>query len=336
MVGTVYPLADFGVKICTILVITLLSWVSYRSTRSGGNLNVFFTVAKLGAIIILVGGFVFGEAGSFKNIVTASTTIHPEGAVLLLAFVAALNGSLQAYDGAQNMLYITGEIKDPGRNIPLSLIWGILISMFVYLLVNIGLMFVLGMDGIASSQMVASDAAMLSLGSIGAGMVAFFICISVLGTVSSGVLTAPRLTFAMSADKHFFLSSGNLHPVFKTPANAILLHLFVMILFVLSGSFYMLMDMAIFITWIFNLFFIAGLFILRKRMPDAQRPYKIWFYPWLPLLVFIGNALFLILVVVKDVSNYLDGKAELMNSVAAIVLTAMGIPIYFWFKWKYK
>jgi APA family basic amino acid/polyamine antiporter len=234
------------------------------------------------------------------------------------------------------MLYITGEIKDPGRNIPLSLIWGILISMFVYLLVNIGLMFVLGMDGIASSQMVASDAAMLSLGSIGAGMVAFFICISVLGTVSSGVLTAPRLTFAMSADKHFFLSSGNLHPVFKTPANAILLHLFVMILFVLSGSFYMLMDMAIFITWIFNLFFIAGLFILRKRMPDAQRPYKIWFYPWLPLLVFIGNALFLILVVVKDVSNYLDGKAELMNSVAAIVLTAMGIPIYFWFKWKYK
>lgn len=336
MVGTVYPLEEFGVKLCTVAVISLLSWVSYRSTKSGGNLNVFFTVAKLGAIIILVTGFVLGDAGSVSNMITPSAKIHPEGLAMLLALVAALNGSLQAYDGAQNMLYITGEIKDPGKNIPLSLIWGVLISMFVYILVNIGLMYVLGMDGIASSEMVASDAAMLSLGSIGAGMVAFFICISVLGTVSSGVLTAPRLTFAMSRDRHFFKTTGNLHPVFKTPGNAILLHLAFMILFVLSGSFYMLMDMAIFITWTFNLFFIAGLFILRKRMPDAQRPYKVWLYPWLPLVVFAGNALFLILVVVKDVSNYTDGKTELMNSVASIVLTTMGIPLFYWFKWQNK
>jgi APA family basic amino acid/polyamine antiporter len=98
----------------------------------------------------------------------------------------------------------------------------------------------------------------------------------------------------------------------------------------------MLMDMAIFITWTFNLFFIAGLFILRKRMPDAQRPYKVWLYPWLPLVVFAGNALFLILVVVKDVSNYTDGKTELMNSVASIVLTTMGIPLFYWFKWQNK
>lgn len=336
MIGTVYPLEAIGVKLCTVAVISILSWVSYRSTRSGGNLNVFFTVAKLGAIVILVTGFVLGDVGSVKNLISPSETIHPEGIALLLAMVAALNASLQAYDGAQNMLYITGEIKDPGKNIPLSLIWGVLISMFVYIIVNIGLMYVMGMDGIASSQMVASDAAMLSLGSIGAGMVALFICISVLGTVSSGILTAPRLTFAMSRDGHFFLSSGRLHPIFKTPGNAILLHLVVMILFVLTGSFYMLIDMAIFITWTFNLFFIAGLFILRKRMPEAQRPYKIGIYPWLPLLVFAGNALFLILVVVKDVTNYTDGKSALMNSVAAIVLTAMGIPVYFWFKWRYK
>jgi basic amino acid/polyamine antiporter, APA family len=92
--------------------------------------------------------------------------------------------------------------------------------------------------------------------------------------------------------------------------------------------------MYIFIVWIFNLFFIAGLFILRKRLPDANRPYKVWFYPWLPLFVFLGNALFLVLVVVKDISNYRDGKAAVMNSVAALVLTAMGIPIYYFFRWR--
>jgi APA family basic amino acid/polyamine antiporter len=334
MVGTVYPLEAIGVKICTVAVISILTWVSYRSTKSGGNLSVFFTITKLGAILILVAGFVFGDAGSLKNLVTSSATIHPEGIALLLAMVAALNATLQAYDGSQNMLYIMGEIKNPGRNIPFSLIWGVFICMFVYILVNIGLMYVLGMDGIANSQMVASDAAMLSLGSIGAGMVAIFICISVLGTVNSGVLASPRLTFAMARDGHFLRSAGDLDPRFNTPGNALILHLVFMVLFVLTGSFYMLVDMYIFIVWIFNLFFIAGLFILRKRMPDANRPYKVWFYPWLPLLVFIGNALFLALVVVKDISNYRDGKAAVMNSVAALVLTAMGIPIYYFFRWR--
>jgi basic amino acid/polyamine antiporter, APA family len=138
----------------------------------------------------------------------------------------------------------------------------------------------------------------------------------------------------MARDGYFLRSAGNLHPRFKTPGNALLLHLVFMVLFVLTGSFYMLVDMYIFIVWIFNLFFIAGLFILRKRMPDANRPYKVWFYPWLPLLVFIGNALFLALVVVKDISNYRDGKAAVMNSVAALVLTAMGIPIYYFFRWR--
>jgi APA family basic amino acid/polyamine antiporter len=109
-----------------------------------------------------------------------------------------------------------------------------------------------------------------------------------------------------------------------------------MIPLIMTGSFYMLTDMYIFILWFFNLFFIAGIFILRKRMPVAERPYKVWGYPWMPVLVFAGNSIFLLLVVYKDVKAYLEGKSILMNSVAAIIMTAAGIPLYYFFKWRGK
>ncbi|HSF46672.1 MAG TPA: amino acid permease [Chitinophagaceae bacterium] len=334
MVGTVFPLEHFGVKMVSIFIVSLFTYVSYRSTKFGGLLNSIFTFAKLAAIFILIGGFVAGKVGSMENLVTSSSSIAPAGMALLIAFVAALNGTLLAYDGTSNMLNVAGEIKEPGKNIPRALISGIFICILVYLLTNAGLMYVLGLDAMAGSALVASDAAERSFGVIGGGMVAFFICISVLGTTIANILTPPRLTFAMARDGVFLSAAGKIHPRFNTPGNALLIHWVFMIPLILTGSFYMLTDMYIFILWFFNLFFIAGIFILRKRMPDEDRPYKVWGYPWMPLLVFAGNSIFLLLVVYKDVTAYLEGQSILMNSVASIVMTAAGIPLYYFFKWR--
>ena len=187
----------------------------------------------------------------------------------------------------------------------------------------------------ATATLVASDAAQVAFGTIGGGIIALLICLSVLGTTSSNVFTPPRMTFAMARDRLFFKMAGRIHPKFHTPGNALLVHLGMMVLMVLSGSFYILADMYIFIVWTFNLMLMAGLFILRKKMPDKPRPYRVWGYPWMPVLVILFNAFYLIITLVDDIQNYAEGKTGLMTSVFGIVVTALGIPLFWYFRKKY-
>jgi APA family basic amino acid/polyamine antiporter len=104
-----------------------------------------------------------------------------------------------------------------------------------------------------------------------------------------------------------------------------------MVVLVFSGSFFILADMYIFILWLFNLLIISGLFILRKKMPNASRPYKVWGYPWMPVLLIVFNASYLVMTVYNDVGNYLSGKTHIINSFFGLVLTAVGVPLYWWF-----
>ena len=104
----------------------------------------------------------------------------------------------------------------------------------------------------------------------------------------------------------------------------------------ISGSFDILVDMYIFIAWLFNLMMITVLFILRKKMPHAESPYKIRGYPWVPLILLVFTAFYLGFTLYNDITNYLDGKVKVMNSVLGLALTALGIPFYVYFRWKYK
>jgi basic amino acid/polyamine antiporter, APA family len=336
LVGDIFPLQDFGVKILTIVILCIFTFISYRSTKTSSLLMNIFSAAKVAAIILLVGGLFFSGKGSFSNFLQSSEIIKPAGFALVTAFVAACNGALQAFDGCNNMLNVTGEIKDPGRNIPKSLFIGLSICILIYLLINAAMIYVLPVDKMARSSLVASDAATIAFGVIGGGLIAFLISFSVMGTTASNVFTSPRMTFAMAQDKRFFEMAGRIHPKFNTPGNALLLHLGLMIVMVLSGSFYILADMYIFIVWTFNIMLMVGLFILRKKMPDKERPYRVWGYPWVPIVVILFNALYLIITLVDDIQNYIEGKTRLMNSVFGIVVTAAGIPLYYYFRRKYK
>jgi APA family basic amino acid/polyamine antiporter len=336
LVGDLLPLQNFGVKSLTIFLLCLLTFISYRSTKTSGLLMSVFAAAKVAAIILLVGGLFISGKGSFSNFIQSSEIINPAGFALVTALVAASNGALQAFDGSSNMLYLTGEIKDPGRNIPRSLFIGLSACIVIYLLINAAMIYVLPVDKMADSSLVASDAATIAFGIIGGGLIAFLISLSVLGTTASNVFTPPRMTFAMAKDRHFFQVAGRIHPKFHTPGNALVVHLGVMILMVLSGSFFILADMYIFITWTFNLMLMIGLFILRKKMPDKERPYRVWGYPWVPIIVILFNAFYLIITLIDDIQNYIEGKTRLMNSVFGLVITAAGIPLYYYFRWKYK
>lgn len=336
MVGDIHPLENFGVKMLTVIILCVFTAISYRSNKTSSALQNIFSTIKVAAIILLVAGLFFSGKGEFANFIHESEIIKPTGLALIAAMVAAVNGALQATDGPTNLLSVAGEIKNPGKNIPKSLIAGLTICISIYILINAAMLYVLPIDQMAASPLVASDAATVAFGKIGGGLIAMLICISVLGTTSISVFSPPRMTFAMARNDRFFRIAGKIHPRFNTPGNALLVHLFLMIFMVFSGSFYILADMYIYILWFFNLMLMTGLFILRKKMPGKERPYKVWGYPWMPLIVILFTAFYLVITLVDDVQKYVQGKTHIMNSVFGIVVTAAGIPLYLYFRWKYK
>lgn len=337
MIGDILPLENFGVKMLTLLLVTIFTIIAYRSTKFGGLVQVIFTVAKVLAITLLVFGLFFSGKGSLGNFVTESAVLRPAtGFALMVAMVAACNGALQAYDGAYQIIYMAGEVKNPGKVLPRSLITGLFVCMIIYLAVTASMMYMMPVQDMATSSLVASDAAKIAFGTLGGGIIALLICLSVLGATNATVLSSPRITFAMANQGNFFKYAGKVHPAFKTPSNALLLHLFVMALMVVSGSFDILADMYIFIVWVFNLMLLYGVFILRKKMPNAERPYKVWGYPWMPILVILFNVFYLVVMLYNDISNYISGKTHIMNSVFGLVLTAIGIPLYWYFKMRQR
>jgi APA family basic amino acid/polyamine antiporter len=335
-IGDIIPLENFGVKSLTILLLVVLTIISYRSTKGGGQLQVLFTAAKVLAIVLLIGGLFFSKHGDMNNFLVHSATIKPMGFVLIAALVAACNGALQAYDGWGTMVNVAGEIKDPQKNIPRSLLMGLAACIVIYMLISSAMIYLLPVDVMAQSKLVATDAAQKAFGVIGGGIIAFLICLSVLGVTNASILAPPRMTFAMARNGKFFAFAGKIHPKFQTPGNALLLHLVWMIVMVFSGSFDILANMYIFVTWMFNLLLVAGVFILRKKMPDAYRPYKVWGYPWVPIIALLCTGFYLGMTLRTDIVDYLDGRTHLINSLFGILLTCTGIPFYFYFRKKYQ
>ncbi len=331
-IGKIYPLESIGVKSMTILVVCGLTWVNYRSVESGGRLQVVFTVLKVAAMVFLVFGLFLGGNGKWSQVTTSSTLIHPSGWSLVLAIIAATSGAFWGYDGWNNITFVGGEIKNPQKNIPKSLLFGLLITILIYGLINLAYTYVLPIDQIASSSFVASDATRQIFGLAGGGLIAVLVIVSTFGTTNGNILATARVSFAMAQEKRFFSWASTVHPKFKTPGNALVLHAIWTSMLVLSGSFDMLTDMLVFVSWLFYGLSAIGIFILRKKMPLTERPYKVWGYPFVPALFILITFIFLALTLTNDISNYISGASPLINSLFGLLLTSLGIPLYFYFK----
>lgn len=336
LIGDILPLEDFGTKLLTLFALIFFAFISYRSTKLGGIVQVFFSSAKVLAITLLMGGLFFSGKGSVENLTTNAVAIKPVGFAMMVALVAALNGALQAFDGGYMIVYMAGEVRNPGKNLPRSLLIGLFTCIMIYVAITASMMYILPVQSMASSSLVAADAAQTAFGTIGGGVIALLICLSVLGTTNSTMLTAPRVTFAMAERKNFFSFAAKVHPKYNTPSGAIIFHLVWMSVMVFSGSFYILADMYIFIVFVFNIMLVYGLFILRRKMPDAPRPYKVWGYPVVPVIVLSFNAFYLVIMLYNDIDNYVTGKTHIVNSVFGLLLTALGIPLYWYFKRQKK
>lgn len=333
-IGNLYPLQNLGIKSLAIVLVGAFAWLNVRSVRAGGAFQVISTVLKIGVIAALVIGIFFFGNGSVQHFFHAEDP--KQGGALLSGIIAALTGAFFAYDGWINISFVAGEIKEPQRNIPKSLFSGVIACIIVYVLVNQAYLYVLPVEKVAASSLVASDAIAVALGTTGEAIVAAMIVICTLGAINGNIMATARVTYAMGKEGSFPAWTGYEHPRHRTPGNALWLHGIWISVLILSGSFDMLADMMVFMSWLVYGMGAIGIFMLRKKMPDAERPYKIWMHPYVTILFIAFSTLFLVITVYNDITNYLNDRQPVVNSLLGIIITAIGVPLYFYFHRKRK
>lgn len=315
-----FPITDISIKGIAVATIVLLTIINILDVKSGARFQNLFTISKLGAIFgIIILGLVM-EGGSNQNLSpffsdqSFTELVGPLG----LAMVSVL----WTFDGWIFITYVAGEVKNPGRNIPLSLIFCMLIVVTIYLLLNYVLIYTLGFTGMNGSDLVVSDAASVFLGNKGAAIVTLIILISLIGANNGFVLTSARINYAMAKDKLFFHQASQIHPRFKSPANALIIQCVWACLLTFTGTFNQLITYIIFASWIFYGMSAGAVIILRNKKPDMERPYKTPVYPWIPI-IFILFAIFL------TINTIMEAPRDAAIGAGIILI---GLPMYYYWK----
>jgi len=335
-IGDIAPLKEIGVKTVAAAMIALLTAVNYVGVRLGGLVQNVFTVAKIGAMLVLMAGaFLLPGLGHAANLTQTSATIHREGLAFWVAIAAALQGAFWAYDGWNKITYIAGEVKDPQRVLPLGLFWGLLVVTALYMLMNLAYAFVLPVDVMAGSKLVAADVAEKCFRG-GGRWIAAAVMISTFGAANAIILATARVFFSMARRNVFPRFLGAAHSRFHTPAASLVVQGVWSMLLVFSGTFDTLTDTLIFVSWIFYAAGAFGVFVLRRREPDAPRPYTVPGYPVVPAVFILFATIYLGFTLYNDLTSYraavAAGKPAIINSALGLALVLLGAPIYFFYR----
>ena len=330
--GIFTPFNNFGVKALTISLIAALTIVNYRGLKGGEGLSrgVLILVTINIAIIIVLGLIIGG--GGIHNLQTNATGFVERpwyGTSLIQSMFAAMLAAFWAFEGWATTGYLGGEIKNPNRNLPLALVFGVLFCILVYVSINFTYLYVLPIDEIVEVGKTQNTIAAVAvvkhfLGNGGALFISILILFTTFGATNTTALMPPRLYYAMSREGLFFKSAAFIHPKFNTPSKAFIIQAIWASLLVLSGSFDQLTDMLVFAAFIFYGATALGVFILRYKMPDAPRPYKAWGYPFVPAL-FILFCLALVVIT-------LIGRPR--EALLGLGLMFTGVPFYLYWKSK--
>jgi APA family basic amino acid/polyamine antiporter len=337
-IGDIAPQRDLGVKAVAAGMIGLLTVVNYLGVRFGGLVQNVFTLTKLAAMAgLMLLAWLTPGVGRAANFTTDSAVIRPEGLALFAALAAALQGAFWAYDGWNKLPYLAGEVKEPQRNIPRGLLWGMLVVTVFYVLMNVAYFWVLPVEEMAKSKLVAADVAEKCLAG-GGRWIAAAVMISTFGAANAMILANARVFFRMAQQRVFPGPLGRVHPRFHTPGASLVAQGVWSTLLLFSGTFDTLTDMLIFVSWIFYGAGAYGVFVLRRKEPDTPRPYRVPGYPVLPWVFVLFSALFLAFTLRNDLLAYqaarAAGEPALINSALGLVLVFLGTPIYFYCRRK--
>lgn len=330
--GVFQPFDNFGVKSIAILLILGLTFLNTRGLKSGELVSRWITRSVVvGLSVVVVSGLLFGN-GSFQHVTTPASAYVPQSWFdfgFIKAMFAAMLMAFWGYEGWNTVGYIGGEIQNPNKNLPLALFFGLLTIILTYTLVNFTYLYVLPTDKIIDIHNAKNDIAAVAVvrsfaGDAGAIALSFVILLTTLGCTNATILMPPRVYQAMAQDGLFFKSARDIHPTYNTPNNALWMQGIWSALLVLSGSFDQLTDMLIFAAFFFYGATAFGVFILRVREPNAERPYRVWGYPIVP-------ALFVIYCIALIVITCINSPRE---AGIGLVLMMTGIPFYFYWNGK--
>lgn len=321
--NVVHPFADSGIKLLAIASIVILTGINYRGTRESGNVNNVFTSAKIAGILLLI---VIGLLYTVPATQLSTPAANPvastlQGSTFFSAFFFAMLNVLWAYDGWVDLSFVTGEIKNPKRNVALAIIMGVSIAMLLYVLVNYVYMHVLPLPQLAAvspNKIGAAVVAETLIGAAGRTMIVVLIMVSVFGSLNAVILAHTRIYFRMAQEKFFFPKAARVHPRFRTPSNALLFTMVWSCLLVISGTFDILTEMVIFANFLFyGLLALAVLKMKRKGIITK----KVTGYPVIQVIILLFAATLIINTLIT----------QPRQAIAGLLLVLSGVPFYYYF-----
>jgi basic amino acid/polyamine antiporter, APA family len=318
----IFPFRGLSVKILAISTIILLTWFNIRGIKNAGILNNAVTGAKILGILLLIAAGIF-YAGDPTRMLNEGSSFHPlSGTALFSGFFGAILSAAWAYDGWANITFVTGEIKNPERNLPFAIIGGVGIAMILYVLLNFIYMKVLPLEQLAAIPDHKIAAAVVSetlFGRAGSTLIVVLILTCTFGALHGCVVSYPRISFRMAQEKVFFRKAAYVHPVFKTPYIAIIYSCIWSCILVMTGTFDMLTNLVVFSGYFFFGLAAAGLIRMKMKKKITK---KVIGYPVIPVIIIIFSIVL--------VTNTLITQTR--ASLLGLLLMFSGLPLYFGFK----
>lgn len=327
-----FDVSAFGVKAGAIVLIVALTVYNLFGVKAASMVQSLSMVAKLVPVIIVMLAALFvGSVSPDLSLESANTYAEANNTSILAMVAMAVVASLWAYEGWTNLNTVAEEIKNPKRNLPLALIIGIGGVTVLYTLFNFAIMKVLPHDEIVSminneDLYLGTAVAKKVLGSAGAVVVSAGMVLAMFGTANGMVLAQPRMYYAMAEEGHFFKSFAKLHPKYKVPTVPIIVQGILSVVLVLMRNLDQLTNLVVVVAMIYNVLVIIAVPILRKKYPNIERPYKVWFYP---VSVIVTAAIFAGLVVISAIEDPVNGALGL-------IVPIIGAVVYYIFDIKLK
>ncbi|HEX8474711.1 MAG TPA: amino acid permease [Pyrinomonadaceae bacterium] len=324
-----YEIPFGNLQLIALAAIAILTLINCAAVVVSGNIATILTVIKIALVLgVGVGAFLLSRSADWSHFAMSNVggtceDVSATARAGMAGFGAAMLGALWGYDGWNNLTLVAGEVKNPQRNIPLALIGGMLVIIALYVFINIAYFYVLTPTEVASvpkASSVATEVARTFLGPVAVSLITLGLLFSSIGTLHTSILTGARVPYAMARDRLFFQNLARLSPRTHVPIGALILQGIWASILALSGSFDTLTNYVVFGSWIFYGLTTASVFIFRRRMPDAERPYRAWGYPVVPVLFLIVTGWLLINTLITD----------RVQSLIGLGLIALGLPVYWY------
>ena len=309
-----------GGQIFAISLILILSFINYLGILFGKWIQNVFTILKIGSILFFALAGLFISTGNHIDFSINPTSMSIGS--ILTGMGIALVAVTWTVGGWEYVTFAAGEIKNPKKNLPLALIIGTALILVLYIMINIAYLKVLPMDSLIGELKVGEATAKSLYGPGIAGAFVVVVIISMFGSLNGNILVGPRISYAMAKDKLFFSKAADVHPKFHTPGNAIMIQGLWASVLALSGTFEEIITLVVFVNFMMWIAASSTVFVLRKKQPELERPYKVWGYPYVPAFFILFSSAIMI-------NTFFESPQQ---SLMGIGLTLLGIPAYLYWK----